>query len=291
MAVNYGEKYPVGRGKINVYTEGNGEYTIVILSGAAITSPVLEYRPLYRRLSDTYKIAVVEKSGYGMSESTDTERTVENMVNESREALRLAGINPPYVLAAHSYSGFEAIYWANTYSDEVKAVLSIDMGLPDTAAEMSRAMSEEKRRAINEKTKKLYSKIQKRGFFARLVKKFSVDATGMISSDNLNDEEKKLYADLFYKNISNKEMFEENMHLVSNAEKAGATGMLKVPAYFYISDFKAPMKQGSWKEYAVKYAEEIGADYTLTDKGHNMYTKIPDEMAGNFKNFLKKYNM
>ena len=38
-------------------------------------------------------------------------------------------------------------------------------------------------------------------------------------------------------------------------------------------------------------AEEIGADYTLTDKGHNMYTKIPDEMAGNFKNFLKKYNM
>ena len=291
MAVNYGEKHPVGIGKINIYTEGNGEYTIVILSGAAITSPVLEYRPLYRRLSDTYKIAVVEKSGYGMSESTDTERTVENMVNESREALRLAGINPPYVLAAHSYSGFEAIYWANTYSDEVKAVLSIDMGLPDTAAEMGRAMSEEKRRAINEKTKKLYSKIQKRGFFARLVKKFSVDATGMISSDNLNDEEKKLYADLFYKNISNKEMFEENMHLVSNAEKAGATGMLKVPAYFYISDFKAPMKQGSWKEYAVKYAEEIGADYTLTDKGHNMYTKIPDEMAGNFKNFLKKYNM
>jgi pimeloyl-ACP methyl ester carboxylesterase len=291
MAVNYGEKHPVGRGKINVYTEGNGEYTIVILSGAAITSPVLEYRPLYRRLSDTYKIAVVEKSGYGMSESTDTERTVENMVNESREALRLAGINPPYVLAAHSYSGFEAIYWANAYSDEVKAVLSIDMGLPDTAAEMGRAMSEEKRRAINEKTKKLYSKIQKRGFFARLVKKFSVDATGMISSDNLNDEEKKLYADLFYKNISNKEMFEENMHLVSNAEKAGATGMLKVPAYFYISDFKAPMKQGSWKEYAVKYAEEIGADYTLTDKGHNMYTKLPDEMAGNFKNFLKKYNM
>ena len=291
MAVNYGEKHPVGRGKINIYTEGNGEYTIVILSGAAITSPVLEYRPLYRRLSDTYKIAVVEKSGYGMSESTDTERTVENMVNESREALRLAGINPPYVLAAHSYSGFEAIYWANTYSDEVKAVLSIDMGLPDTAAEMGRAMSEEKRRAINEKTKKLYSKIQKRGFFARLVKKFSVDATGMISSDNLNDEEKKLYADLFYKNISNKEMFEENMHLVSNAEKAGATGMLKVPAYFYISDYKAPMKQGSWKEYAVKYAEEIGADYTLTDKGHNMYTKIPDEMAGNFKNFLKKYNM
>lgn len=287
MAVNYGEKYPVGKGKINVYTEGSGDLTIIFLSGAGVTSPVLEYRPLYRKLSDTYKIAVVEKSGYGMSESTDTERTVENMVSESREALRLAGINPPYVLAAHSYSGFEAIYWANTYPDEVKAVLSIDMGLPETAVEMGKAMPEEKRRAINEKTKKLYAKIQKRGLFAKLVKKFSVDATGMMSSDNLNDEEKKLYADLFYKNISNKEMFEENMHLVSNGEKAGATGKLKVPAFFYITDFKTPMKNGSWKEYAIKYAEEIGAEYIVSDKGHNMHSVIPQEMADNFKKFLQ----
>ncbi len=287
MAVNYGEKYPVGKGKINVYTEGCGDLTIIFLSGAGVTSPVLEYRPLYRKLSDTYKIAVVEKSGYGMSESTDTERTVENMVSESREALRLAGINPPYVLAAHSYSGFEAIYWANTYTDEVKAVLSIDMGLPETAVEMGKAMPEEKRRAFNEKTKKLYARIQKRGLFAKLVKKFSVDATGMMSSDNLNDEEKKLYADLFYKNISNKEMFEENMHLVSNGEKAGATGKLKVPAFFYITDFKTPMKNGSWKGYAIKYAEEIGAEYIVSDKGHNMHSIIPQEMADNFKKFLQ----
>ncbi|MBR3901185.1 MAG: alpha/beta hydrolase [Ruminococcus sp.] len=287
MAVNYGEKYPVGKGKINVYTEGSGDLTIIFLSGAGVTSPVLEYRPLYRKLSDTYKIAVVEKSGYGMSERTDTERTVENLVSESREALRLAGINPPYVLAAHSYSGFEAIYWANTYPDEVKAVLSIDMGLPETAVEMGKAMPEEKRRAINEKTKKLYAKIQKRGLFAKLVRKFSVDATGMMSSDNLNDEEKNLYADLFYKNITNKEMFEENMHLVSNGEKAGATGKLKVPAFFYITDFKTPMKTGSWKEYAIKYAEEIGAEYIVSDKGHNMHSIIPQEMADNFKKFLQ----
>lgn len=287
MAVNYGEKYPVGKGKINVYTEGSGELTIVILSGAGVTSPVLEYRPLYSKLSDTYRIAVVEKAGYGMSESTDTERTVENMVSESREALRLAGINAPYVLAPHSYSGFETIYWANTYPDEVKAVLSIDMGLPETAVEMGKAMPEEKRRAINEKTKKLYAKIQKRGLFAKLVKKFSVDATGMMSSDNLNDEEKSLYEELFYKNLTNKEIFEENIHLASNGEKAGATGLLKVPAYFYISDMKSPIKNGTWRGNAVKYAQEIGAEYTLTDKGHNMHSKIPDEMADNFKKFLK----
>lgn len=284
MAVNYGEKYPVGKGKINVYTEGSGELTIVILSGAGVTSPVLEYRPLYSKLSDTYRIAVVEKAGYGMSESTDTERTVENMVSESREALRLAGINPPYVLAPHSYSGFETIYWANTYPDEVKAVLSIDMGLPETAIEMGKVVDFEKN---VEKTKKLYEKIQKKGFLVKLLKKFTVDTTGMMSSDNLNDEEKSLYEELFYKNLTNKEIFEENIHLVSNGEKAGATGLLKVPAYFYISDMKSPIKNGTWRGNAVKYAQEIGAEYTLTDKGHNMHSKIPDEMADNFKKFLK----
>jgi len=288
MVVNYGIKYNIGKGKINVYTEGSGNETIVFLSGAGVTSPVLEYSPLYRRLSDEYRIAVVEKAGYGMSESTDTERTVENMVNESREALKLAGINPPYVLAPHSYSGFEAIYWANTYPDEIKAVLSIDMGLPDTAAEMGKVMTPDKFKAMNERNKKLLAKIQKRGLLAKLTKKFTVDITGMMSSNHLTDEEKKLYEDLFYKNLTNKEVFEENLLLVSNAEKAGATGKLKVPAYFYISDFKAPMKQGSWKEYAIKYAEEIGAEYTVTDKGHNMYSIIPDEMAENFKKFLKK---
>lgn len=288
MAVNYGIKYNIGKGKINIYTEGSGNETIVFLSGAGVTSPVLEYSPLYRRLSDEYRIAVVEKAGYGMSESTDTERTVENMVNESREALKLAGINPPYVLAPHSYSGFEAIYWANTYPDEIKAVLSIDMGLPDTAAEMGKVMTPDKFKVMNERNKKLLAKIQKRGLLAKLTKKFTVDKTGMMSSNHLTDEEKKLYEDLFYKNLTNKEVFEENLLLVSNAEKAGATGKLKVPAYFYISDFKAPMKQGSWKEYAIKYAEEIGAEYTVTDKGHNMYSIIPDEMAENFKKFLKK---
>lgn len=170
MSADYGQQIKVGNGSLNVYTEGNNIPTIVILSGAGVTSPVLEYRPLYRKLSDTYKIAVVEKSGYGMSESTGTKRTVQNMVNESREALLGAGIKPPYILAAHSYSGFEAIYWANTFQDEVIAVLSIDMGIPETALEMEKALSPKKRAITINKTQKFYLKIQKKGFIAKLLK-------------------------------------------------------------------------------------------------------------------------
>lgn len=287
MITEYGTKIQVGKGKINVYSEGNGDNTIVMLSGAGVSSPVLEYRPLYRRMSDKYRIAVIEKSGYGLTESTGTARTVENMVNESREALRGADIKPPYILMAHSYSGFEAIYWANTYPDEVIAVISVDMGLPETAAEMGKVLTPEKVEANIRSTQKLYSKIKKRGFLTKIFRNKLENASGLMTADYLTDDEKKLYEELFYRNLGNDDIFAENRALVSNGEAAGKTGKLKVPAYFYISDMKVPMKQGSWRDNAVRYAESIGAEYKLTDKGHLMYTKIPEQMAEDFKEFLK----
>ena len=119
----YGNLVNVGKNQLNIYTEGTGKIAIVFMSGSGITSPVLEYRILYRKLSDQYRIAVVEKAGYGFSGHASTKRTVENMVQESRKALRLSGIKPPYILAPHSYSGFEAVYWANTHPEEIQAVL------------------------------------------------------------------------------------------------------------------------------------------------------------------------
>jgi pimeloyl-ACP methyl ester carboxylesterase len=287
MITEYGTKIQVGKGKINVYSEGNGDNTIIMLSGAGVSSPVLEYRPLYRRMSDKYRIAVIEKSGYGLTESTGTVRTVENMVNESREALRGADIKPPYILMAHSYSGFEAIYWANTYPDEVIAVISVDMGLPETAAEMGKVLTPEKVEANIRSTQKLYARIRKRGFLTKLFRNKLENVSGLMTADYLTDDEKKLYEELFYRNLGNDDIFAENRTLVSNGEAAGKTGKLKVPAYFYISDMKVPVKQGSWRDNAVRYAESIGAEYKLTDKGHLMYTKIPEQMAEDFKEFLK----
>ncbi len=286
MLDKYGTRIKVGKGKINVYVEGHGEHTIVVLSGAGVTSPVLEYRPIYRKLSDKYKIVVIEKSGYGLSESTGTDRTIENMVSESREALNGAGIEPPYILMPHSYSGFEAIYWANSFPSEIIAVLSIDMGVPESAAEMGKIITPDKVTVNIKRNKKLYAIIKKKGILAKLLKNKLVNASGLMTSDYLNEDEKKLYEELFYNNLGNDDMLLENEMLVSNGEKAGKTGKLKVPAFFYISDMKVPMQNGSWREYSIKYAKSIGAKYKLTDQGHLMYSKIPDQMAYDFENFL-----
>ena len=233
--MNYGKKVTVNDTQINVYTEGKGDITIVFLSGGGVTAPVLEYKCLYSKMSHKYRIAVVEKAGYGFSSSAKTERTVENIAEESREALRLAGVHPPYVLAPHSYSGLEAVWWANNYPDEVKAILSIDMGIPDYAIAQEKEFPKEKRMKTLENQKKLFSAIAKQGFLAKILKNKTVNVTGMMSGNHLTDEEKALYSKLFYKNLCNSEFFQESILITENAQKAMEKGKPSCPCCFFIS--------------------------------------------------------
>jgi pimeloyl-ACP methyl ester carboxylesterase len=172
--MKYENKVEVNGTKLNVYTEGSGKVTIVFMAGNGVTCPVLEYRPLYRRMAEKYRVVVIEKAGYGFSEGMKSQRLLEKLVFEDREALKMAGIEPPYVLAPHSYSGFEAIYWANTYPKEVEAILSIDMGIPETAIQQSKEITELKRLKMLDKQFKLLQTISKDGLFAKIAKKKTI---------------------------------------------------------------------------------------------------------------------
>jgi pimeloyl-ACP methyl ester carboxylesterase len=117
--------------KMHVYTQGSGDKNIVLLAGYGTAGPVLDFMPLVELLADTYTVTVVENFGYGWSDHTNRARTIENIVEETREALQKAGIQPPYILAPHSISGLYAIYYSIEYPDEVEAVIGLDIALPE----------------------------------------------------------------------------------------------------------------------------------------------------------------
>ena len=284
--MSYENKVPVNGTMLNVYTEGSGSVTVVFLSGGGVTCPALEYKPIYRRMSEKYRIAVIEKAGYGFSDSMKTFRTVENLVAEDREALRQAGIEPPYVLAAHSYSGLETVYWANTYPEEVKAVLSMDMGIPDYAVLQAKEVTDEKRDKLLAKQHRLLKLIAKDGLFAKLIKNKAENVSGLLSGSELTADEKQIYRRMFYKNLANNEYIEESRLMTANASEAVKTGVLKCPCCFYISDMKGMSKTVSWRQAGIDYAEKCGAEVHLSDKGHMMYAFIPDEMSDTFEKFL-----
>ncbi|MDN4492627.1 alpha/beta fold hydrolase [Ureibacillus aquaedulcis] len=125
-----GELIEVEGKEMHLYTKGNGENTIVLQSGLGTTAPALDFEPLINELAKENKVVVVESFGYGWSDITDKDRTVENIVEETRTALKKANIAGPYILMPHSISGIYSMYFANKYPEEVKAIVGIDPTLP-----------------------------------------------------------------------------------------------------------------------------------------------------------------
>ncbi|WP_311764277.1 alpha/beta hydrolase [Arthrobacter ipis] len=119
-------------GALNVVrTPGNGRtgQSIVLLSGLGTPASALDFAPLVRELGD-YDVVVVEGFGYGYSDQSAVERTVENITSELHEALANADVPGPYVLAGHSIAGFYTLAYANRYRNDVAAVIGIDPTVP-----------------------------------------------------------------------------------------------------------------------------------------------------------------
>jgi pimeloyl-ACP methyl ester carboxylesterase len=125
-----GQLVEVDGKNMHVYTKGDGENTIVLLSGLSTAAPVLDFEPLINEMSKNNKIVVVELFGYGWSDLTNKERTVENIVEEIRTALKVSNIGGPYILMPHSISGIYSMYYANKYPEEVRAIIGIDPTVP-----------------------------------------------------------------------------------------------------------------------------------------------------------------
>ncbi len=287
----YGTLAKVGDTMINVYTEGSGAASLIFMAGSGVGCQAYEYKPVYSRLSDKYRIVVVEKAGYGLSGKAVTERTVENLVEESRAALKALGISQPYILVPHSYSGFEAIWWANTYLEEVRAVLGLDMGFPNMMKAQAQEIPHEKKKAMVDRTRALMQKIARRGLLASLLRNRTVNASGLLSGDALTAEEKQTYEEVYYQNIASEAVFEESVLAEANAAKADSTGYLTCPACFIVSNMRSPVRALTWQQAAQDYAKHCNAEIHLMEEGHMLYTKIPDEVAGIFRSFLLKQGL
>ncbi|KAG4101479.1 Alpha/Beta hydrolase protein [Neocallimastix lanati (nom. inval.)] len=107
----------------------NNTTTIIILPGFSLTSPIIEFKSLSDNLSDKYRIVIPEALGYGFSDTTDKERTPENIVSELHEVIGKLGIKN-YYLMAHSFGGIYCLEWANQYPNEVLGFIGIDVSVP-----------------------------------------------------------------------------------------------------------------------------------------------------------------
>lgn len=272
-----GELVEVNGPKMSVYTEGDGDKTLVFMFGGGTCSPILDFKSLYSLLSNDYKIVVVEKFGYGFSDVVDENRDIDTMLSETRMALDKAGIKGPYVLCPHSMSGLEALYWAQKYPEEVEAIVGLDMAVPDYYDEMN----------INIPIMKLGQYGAALGITRWIPSLAESDA---IKAGTLSEKEKEIYRAVFYQKTATVTMIDEVKAVKQNANIVKENGIPQVPMLLFISDGSGGtgFTKEKWRSIPENYISGCdNASYIELDCPHYVHDYKYDEISKEIREFIQ----
>lgn len=263
---------------MSVYTEGEGDKTLVFLSGGGTCSPILDFKSLYSLLSNEYKIAVVEKFGYGFSDVVDEQRDIDTMLSETRMALEKAGVEGPYVLCPHSMSGLEALYWAQKYPEEVEAIIGLDMAVP--------AYYDEMRISIP------ITKLGQYGAALGITRWIpSLAESDAIKVGTLSEEEKEIYRAVFYQRTATVTMIDEVKAVKDNAKTVKENGVPQVPMLLFISNGSGGtgFTEETWRRIPKEYIAGCdNASYIELDCPHYVHDYEYEKISEEIRNLLKK---
>ena len=258
--------------KLNVYTAGKGKKTLVFLAGLATNAPVLDFKALYSKLEDDYRIVVVERLGYGYSDDGNDDRSLDRQVEQTRKALKAAKISGPYVLVPHSIAGLETIHWANHYPEEVEAIIGLDMTMPHTE--------------VSDHMDLLFQTFQLGGMLglARLPIFFDENSSPAIKSGALNDQEKAIFKALFHRRSITQAVMNEVKDRKKNVETINKEPVPQIPTLIFAAVQKGGEAPKLEKEFVAQNAQ---AKLVTLEGSHYIHDEKPKEIAQQIKEFLK----
>lgn len=173
----------VGDYSLNVAKFGNenGKHTIVGMAGLGMADYSATARQMTACLEEDNLVVFVDRAGYGLSDDTNAEMTLDYIVEDYRKALKNAGLEPPYILLPHSIGGAYATYWVSNYPDEIEAIVFID------GSQLSAdAFEEDEERAVTFGDRCLAT-LAKLGFGRFVLRDYFY-----LLPDNFSDEEQQL---------------------------------------------------------------------------------------------------
>ena len=268
-----GKQVTVNGHQMNVSITGEGPETIVLLSGAGIASPILDFKNLSDLLSKKYKVVVVERAGYGFSEDSDRSRDVMEVLSETRQALAQAHVSGPYVIISHSMASLESLAWQEKYPNEVKALIGLDWALPESYEDLK----------DNQALLTVAYWSSKIGLLRYFPESF------YIKNPTLTETERQQYKLLAYKQLMSQAMLHESRLAKENAKKVPSSINPKIPALLLVSNGEGTtFSQSEWQRYAERFASDqsnVQVDYM--DAPHDLYHYQSDAIVSHIKEFLE----
>lgn len=251
--------------------------TLVFMAGGGMSSPVLDFKSLYSSLSDQYRIAVVEKAGYEFSDVVDVERDIDTILSETREALLEVGINGPYILMPHSMSGIEALYWAQKYPEEIRAIVGLDMAVPESYEDYP----------INMPMIRLSSLAADVGITRWIP---DISESDAVKYGTLKEDEKELYKAIFYRRTATKTMLNEVQEIKTNAKKVKEGGLPDIPILMFSSNGQGTgWDEKTWRQIQKNYIEKFEEGELINlNASHYLHNIEYERIAEETKLFIEE---
>ncbi|MFJ6264486.1 alpha/beta hydrolase [Lysinibacillus xylanilyticus] len=268
---SYGQSVTVDGKNMNVLIQGEGEETVVLLPGYGTAAPALDFEPLVKELSPYYKVIVIEPFGYGLSDVTEKERILENMVNEIHEALQSLNIDR-YILIGHSISGIYGLDYVNKYENEVSAFVGIDSSVPTQGGTDDPFPSG------------TYKLLKKSGFL-RLLMKLSPD---QLVAPTVDDETREQIKILTLKNMFNPNILSEGEHFNPNFKAAeNLTFPKNLPVIFFLQANDTET-EGWIPLHEEQVKDSVHGKVITFEGGHYLHHTRSKEIVENFREFMKE---
>lgn len=126
--------FDVGGHGLYLDCEGTGSPAVVYLHGA-ITEPQVDPHQngmaIQAALQDDFRFCVYDRRNLAHSDRVDAVQKPDDALDDLRNLLAAAEVEPPYVLLGASFGGLLAYLYANTYPGDVVGMVLLDSPFPD----------------------------------------------------------------------------------------------------------------------------------------------------------------
>jgi len=246
---------------------------IVIMSGAGVPAPVYDYKVLYEKLTDRFRVIVIEKFGYGYSDLYECPTDIDSLVDMQKEALESLGEKGPYILLPHSMSGLEAIRWKQKYPEDVRAIIGLDMAMPAEYKQWTRKSLEMRVKAMKA---------------IPTLKKLGLLALYPVNNRCLSEEEKQQQKLLINRNLMGVNIMNESSTVLGNADIVDAAGPIECPMLLFVSNGKQVSK--NWVNNQKAFAKQMNAEAVFFHCGHCIHYFESETVSRRIMEFVEKLN-
>ena len=256
---------------LHVYAEGEGAPTLVLMSGLGTSSPYYDFRALVDRLSDTHRVVVVERAGYGWSDVGGRPRDLGTVLRETRTALRRAGESGPFVPVPHSLAGLEAVRWAQLHPDEVQQIVGLDPLVPGYYAATGEGAS----------LSRWITFLARTGLMRSGPDVFARNFPAMVEG-RLTEDQAAAAETVFMRRTNTVDMWAEVRAMPQNAALARRHGSPDTPFHAIVSG----RQPEAWTDAIAAFAEDTGGQVVTLDAGHYLHVQRPDRVAAAIRSLI-----